>query len=512
MADGGQPDLQQGVDAARVGEGAMLTGRYGDDTVLLVRRNGRACALAATCTHLQAPLAEGRIEDGQLICPWHHARFDVTTGEAVAAPAFDPLARFEIEEHEGRIRVTGRCADERPGADSGRAPGRVVIIGGGAAGHACAELLTRAGHGRSVTVVSDDLDPPYDRTFLSKQYLVGGQVSREDCLLARSGFYDGVERATLRFARQVTSIEIDARRVTLDDGERLPFDTLVIATGAEPVRLDAPGLDHPDVHVLRTLHDADRIIAGAERTRHAVVVGASFIALEVAASLRQRGLEVDVVAPDEVPLGKLLGDEIGGMIRQVHEEKGVRFRLGRGVRGYDRGLLKLDDGSEIFTDLVVLGTGVTPRTALAEAAGLSLADAEQGGGIRVDAHLRTSAPRVYAIGDVANFPDARLGRRLRVEHWVHAERQGQHVARLLMGADAPFTDTPFFWSAHYDTGLRYLGHATADDAPRIEGDVAGRRFVASYGDAAVATCNRDADALAADVYFDRAARQRAGDG
>ena len=276
------------------------------------------------------------------------------------------------------------------------------------------------------------------------------------------------------------------------------------------MRLDAPGLDHPDVHVLRTLHDVDRIIAGVESARHAAVIGASFIALEAAASLRQRGLEVDVIAPDEVPLGKLLGPGIGGMIRQVHEEKGVRFRLGRTVAGYDRSVLTMDDGSTLFADLVVLGVGVAPRTDLAEAAGLALAGKDQGGGILADDRLRTSAPHVYAAGDLANFPDARLGRRLRVEHWVHAQRQGQHIARLLMGADLPFLDTPFFWSAHYDTGLRYLGHASIGIEPVIDGSVEERCFVARYGEEAVATCNRDDDALAAAEHFEQAAKAHVG--
>ena len=179
-----------------------------------------------------------------------------------------------MEERDGHVRVTGRCPDTKPGPKAAKSPGKVVIVGGGAAGHACAEMLARAGHARSVTVVSDDLDPPYDRTFLSKQYLVGGQVSREDCMLADPDFYDGIDGATLRRARKAIAIDADGGHVELDDGERLPFDALVIATGAEPVRLETPGLDHPDVHVLRTLHDADRIIAGAEGAKHAAVIGA----------------------------------------------------------------------------------------------------------------------------------------------------------------------------------------------------------------------------------------------
>lgn len=500
------PDLARGVPATALADGAAVAGRFDGERVLIVRSGDRLCALAGTCTHLQAPLEQGRVADGHLTCPWHHARFSLDTGEAVAAPAFDPLARYDVDEADGCVRVTGRAEKPPRHAGGERAPGRVVIVGGGAGGHACAELLARAGHGRAVTLVSDDLHPPYDRTFCSKQYLVGGQVSREDCLLGTGELWDGVGNVVLRQPRRAVAIDRGTRTVELDDGELLPFDHLVLAPGGEPVRPDTPGLDHPDVHLLRTLHDADRIIAGAERARHAAVIGASFVALEAAASLRQRGLEVDVIAPDPVPLAKVVGEEIGRMIRSVHEEKGVRFRLGRKVEGYEQGLLTMDDGSTLFADLVVLGVGVTPRTELAEAAGLALAGAEAGGGIEADDRLRTSDPDVFVIGDAASYPEQRLGRRLRIEHWVHAQRQGQHVARLLMGADGPFRDTPFFWSAHFDTGLRYMGHAAPGAEPTIDGSTEERCFTARYGEDAVATCNRDRDALEAEAAFDGAVR------
>lgn len=501
-----RPDLREGIPAGDLGEGVVLAGRFGDEPVLLVRQEGKVCALAATCTHLQAPLASGRLADGQLTCPWHHARFSIATGEAVAAPAFDPLALYDVEEAEGRLRVTGRRETSPPHGGPAKDPGRVVIVGGGAAGHACAELLARAGHGHRVTLVSDDLDRPYDRTFASKQYLVGGQVSRDDCLLGTGDLWDGVDNVVLRQPRRVIAIDPAGRTVGLDDGETLFFDHLVLATGAEPIRPDAPGLDHPDVHVLRTLRDADRICAGAGNARHAAVIGASFVALEAAASLRQRGLDVDVVAPDAVPLAKVVGEAVGGMIRGVHEGKGVRFNLGRTVAGYHQSLLSMDDGSTLFADLVVVGAGVTPRTDLAEAAGLALASDDEGGGVRVDERLRTSDSRIFAVGDIASYPEARLGRRLRIEHWVHAQRQGQHVARTLMGDDAPFTDTPFFWSAHFDTGLRYVGHAPQGTEPEIDGSVEQRDLTARYRDAAVVTCNRDGDALDAEAAFDAAIR------
>ena len=193
----------------------------------------------------------------------------------------------------------------------------------------------------------------------------------------------------------------------------------------------------------------------------------------------------------------------------MHEENGVRFHLGCRVAAYEGGKLKLDDGSFIAPDLVVLGLGVTPRTDLAMNAGLACATEDEGGGIIVDERLQTSVERIYAVGDVARYPDARLGRPIRVEHWVHAQRQGQHVARLLLGLADRFTDTPFFWSAHFDTGLRYLGHASSDAEARIDGSLEKPSFVVHYGsgaeEQAVATCNRDDDALRVNVEWDRAA-------
>ena len=380
---------------------------------------------------------------------------------------------------------------------------RVVIVGGGAAGHACAEMLVRKSHRGRVTVVSDDADPPYDRTFCSKQYLMG-KAERAECLLAKPGFYD--DDGPVFFVRgKAESIDLDAHELVLADGKRLPFDALVIATGAEPERLDQPGFDRPEVHVLHTLADADAIVAAAESAQRAVVVGASFIGLEVAASLVKRKLEVAVIAPDEVPFAQVMGDAVGRMIRGVHEEQGVTFHLGREAESFDGKAVTLDDGTRVEADLVVLGVGVSPRTSLAGDAGLALAADDAGGGIAVNERLETSVPGIYAVGDVASYPDARLGRRIRVEHWVHAQRQGQHVARLLMGEAADYTDIPFFWTAHYDTGLRYLGHSSGKAEQTVEGSIEGKDFVVHFGaggkDEAVTTCNRDPAALAVDAEW-----------
>ena len=358
------PDLRAGVAASDLPEGAVLAGTVAGEAVLLAR-------VGATCTHLGGPLGEGVLARGEVRCPWHHARFALATGEAVGAPAFAPLSCFAVEERGGHLFVTSRRPrPERP-RPAAEPPERVVILGGGAAGHACAEMLARAGLGGRVTVLTDDPDPPYDRTFLSKQYLIG-MAGREECALDGAGIYGagGASDGAVRLVRgRAAALDLDRREVVAEDGARHGFDALVIATGSEPKRPEGPGLDGPGVFVLRTLADADAIIAAAEAGRRAAVLGASFVGLEVAASLRQRDVEVEVVAPDEVPLERVVGAEVGRMIRGVHEEQGVRFRLGRTATGFDGRRLALDDGSAVEADLVVAGIGVAPRTALAREAG-----------------------------------------------------------------------------------------------------------------------------------------------
>jgi NADPH-dependent 2,4-dienoyl-CoA reductase/sulfur reductase-like enzyme len=435
--------------------------------------------------------------DGQLRCPWHHARFSLKTGEAIGAPAFQSLDMFHVAERDGKLFATK--AAERIGSEvrpSGKLPS-IVIVGDGAAGFACAELLSRSGLGKNVTVISDDPEPPYDRTQCSKQYLIG-LASRDECFLKGANF-PSADGPSLKISRRVIALHLNAKQVELDGGERIGFDSLVLATGAEPKRSDVPGFDRANVHVLRTLGDADAIIAEASKGTRAAVIGASFIGLEVAASLRQREVEVDVIATDKIPLEKILGSEVGTMIRNLDEAKGVRFHLGRKPESFDGRTLTLDDGSTLDVDFIVAGLGVTPRIELAETAGLTIAAKEDGGGIVVNERLETSAPDVYAVGDIANYPDRYVNRSIRVEHWVHAQRQGQHVARVLMGQTDGFSDLPFFWSAHFDTGLLYLGHVHKPADPSVEGSVEGQDFVARYSsrgeDRAVVTCNQDKAAL-----------------
>jgi NADPH-dependent 2,4-dienoyl-CoA reductase/sulfur reductase-like enzyme/nitrite reductase/ring-hydroxylating ferredoxin subunit len=497
------PDLSLGVAAPDLVEGGMVLGHVGDQPVLLARTKAGLWAVDAECTHYHGPLAEGLLVGETVRCPWHHARFCLNTGEAIGAPAIDPLGCWRVEERDGLIFVSDRAEPvasprREVGADRA-APRRVVIIGGGAAGFAAAEMLRREGHGGDLIVLSDDPDPPYDRPNCSKDYLAG-KAPRDWMPLKDSAFYEN-NRIDLRTGAKVSTIDARARSVTLGDGQTLPFDALVLATGAAAVHPPIPGFGSPRVYTLRTMRDCEAIIAAAGKARRVAVVGASFIGLEVAAALVERGLKVSVVAPEAIPLARIIGDALGRFVRSVHEAKGVVFHLERSAAGFETGKLTLDDGTSVAADFVVVGVGVKPRVDLAAAAGLAIDR-----GIVVDARFRTSAPGVFAVGDVARYPDARTGESIRVEHWAAAQRQGQHLARVLLDRAGDFAEAPFFWSAHYDTTINYVGHAETFDAVDVDGDIAGGdatvRLKSNGRVLAAATLGRDLESLGIELDFE----------
>jgi NADPH-dependent 2,4-dienoyl-CoA reductase/sulfur reductase-like enzyme/nitrite reductase/ring-hydroxylating ferredoxin subunit len=464
------PDLGAGVGSNSVLEGTPLLGHAQGEAIILVRSGGTLFATAATCTHYGGPLAEGLVVGKTVRCPWHHACFDLETGLG-KGPGLTPLARFEVISEAGLVRVGKQRPPYEPAALAG--PSSVVIVGGGAAGAACAETLRRHGYRGAITLVADEPPGPVDRPNLSKDYLAGSAPEAWISLRAADFYRElNIELMLGEGAKRIDAVQ---HRVELADGGSLSYGALLLATGTAPRRLPIPGADRAEVHVLRTLADSRAIIARAKQGARAVIIGSSFIGLEVAASLRVREVTVDVVSPDAVPLGRVVGDKLGAFVRALHERHGVTFHLGRTPLRIEPGQVVLDDATTLRADFVVLGVGVTPRTSLAEQAGLAVDR-----GVVVDEQLRTSAPDVYAAGDIASYPDVRSGERVRIEHWAVAVRQGQAVARAMLGIGGPYREVPFFWSAHYDSTLSYVGHAQSWDRSVERGDLDEGKFAVAF--------------------------------
>ena len=498
------PDLAEGVALADLADGGKLVGHAGGKPILLVRSGNKVFAVGAQCTHYNGPLGDGLVVGNTVRCPWHHACFDLRTGEALRAPALSPVACWRVEQQDGKIFVREKLKQQKPeprGKSPASAPDRIVIVGGGAAGFAAAEMLRRDHFQGSIVMLSDDDVPPVDRPNLSKDYLAGN--AEEDWVPLRPESFYAENGIDLRLRTKVTGIDVPGRKVQLADGSTVAYDRLLLATGAEPVRLTIPGADQPHVHTLRSLGDCKAIIDNAKTARIAVVMGASFIGLEVAASLRARGLEVHVVAPDKRPMERVLGPQMGDFIRALHEEHGVVFHLEDMATAIDGKQVKLKSGGTLEADLVVAGIGVRPRIALAEAAGLAVDR-----GVTVNAYLQTSEPTIFAAGDIARWPDPHLGEMIRVEHWVVAERQGQTAALNMLGYRETFDAVPFFWSQHYDIPINYVGHAEQWDDLAIDGDIAGKdctlRFKRDGRVLAVVTIFRDVESLQAELAMEQA--------
>jgi len=501
--DTSAPDLTKGVSLRSFDSSGLMLGRVGEDEVVLARSGDDLFAVGAHCTHYHGPLAEGLIVGDTLRCPWHHACFSLRTGEALHAPALDPIACWRVERQGDTVYVreklpetaqaTGKSTPDRD------TPSSVVIVGGGAAGLAAAEMLRRRGYEGRITMLSADDSPPPDRPNLSKDYLAGN--AQEDWIPLRPPDYYEQQKIELRLASRVTSLDLKARQVHLDGGEAITFETLLLATGADPVRLTIPGADSPSVLYLRSFADSNAIIEKTKDSKHAVVIGGSFIGLEVSASLRARGIAVDVVAPENVPLERVLGTEVGRFIQRLHEEHGVVFHLGQTVTAIKNRQLTLSGGQTLEADFIVVGIGVRPAVGLAEQAGLTLDR-----GISVNEYLETSAPGVFAAGDVARWPDPHTNQAIRVEHFVVAERLGQVAARNMLGRKERFDAVPFFWSQHYDIVINYVGHAERWDEVRIDGSLDKHDCSGTYKEGgrtlAVATIGRDRQSLEAEAKME----------
>lgn len=498
------PDLTKGIAARDVASGAMVLGRVADADVLLARAGDEWFAVGAHCTHYRGPLAEGLIVGDTVRCPLHHACFSLRTGEALRAPALDPIPCWRVERQGDRVFVREKLGSMQSapavaGASS-RLPQSIGIIGGGAAGLAAADMLRREGYEGPVTIITADQDPPVDRPNLSKDYLAG--EAQDDWIPLWPPEVYAERRIELVLGRRAASIDPASRAVQFEDGSQRSFGALLIATGADPVRLPVPGADSAHVFYLRTFADSRAIVERTQTAKRVVVVGASFIGLEVSASLRTRSIEVHVVAPERAPLERVLGLEVGRFVQSLHEAQGVVFHLGQTVATIDERTVTLSKGDTLEADFVVMGVGVKPATALAEKAGLAIDR-----GVAVNEFLETSAGGIFAAGDVARWPDPHTGERIRVEHWVVAERQGQVAARNMLGRRERFDAVPFFWSQHYGTTIRYVGHAERWDAVQIDGSLEGQDCSVTYSlggrRLAVATISRDRENLIAEAELER---------
>ena len=506
MSDPEKPDLKRGVPLASIPDGGKLLGVVDEEEVLLVRNGAELFAVGAHCTHYHGPLAEGLIVDDEVRCPWHHACFSLRTGEALRAPALDPIQCWRVEPTGDKIYVKEKAAPPAPKRAPATAhPSSVVIVGGGAAGLAAAEMLRRERYSGPVTMISADSAPPVDRPNLSKDYLAG--TAPEEWIPLRPPEWYSQQKIDLVLNGRVKLLDTKQKKVATEDGKTYEYGALLLATGAEPVKLRLEGAAPSKIFYLRSFADSKAIVAKAKSAKQAVVVGASFIGLEVAASLRARDVAVHVVAPEQVPMEKILGPELGAFVRSLHESHGVVFHLGETVKHVDGNKVTLSDRQVIEADFIVLGVGVRPSIAFAERAGLKMDR-----GIAVNEYLETSASGVFAAGDAARWPDPNSGERIRVEHWVVAERQGQTAARNMLGAREPFDSVPFFWSQHYDVPINYVGHAEKWDSIDINGDIDKKDCKVAYQrdgkTLAVATIFRDLESLEAEAEMERRVRRK----
>ncbi len=479
-------------------EGVPVGVEVDEKKVLVVKLDGEVHACGGECTHYGAPLANGVLRGREVTCPWHHARFDVTDGSMVAPPALMASGCYEVKVEGGTVYVGAKRKAE-PVARTLLADKTVAIVGAGAAGHACAETLRAEGFGGKVLLITAEPDRPYDRPNLSKAYLAG-EADESWMPLRSEKFYAGRD-IELLLGRRVTSVDPSAKTVAFEDGEEVSFDMALLATGGAPRNLPIPGTELENVFLLRSMADCEAILEAVADAESAVVLGAGFIGTEVAASLKHRGLNVHLVAPEKVPLVRVFGERIGKLLASMHEEGGVELHFGtrpaevRGTGKVEK--VVLEDGSELAADLAVIGIGVTPVVDYVQ--GTDMLDE---GAVPVDGRLQTRAEGVFAAGDIAVVPEVHTGEPRRIEHWVVAERQGQHAARAMLGSEAPYDEVPFFWTRQFGTSLQYMGYARKPDRIVFRGNVEDADFLAGFYAGgrlkAVAAAGRSQEAIVAE--------------
>ncbi len=452
----------------------------GDLKILLARDGDRVLATGATCTHKGAPLKNGKRVGNRVICPWHHAIFDLDTGDHIEPPGKGCLARFRASVEDGRVVVevpdgAGAHRPEVEPADRKTGGDRVfAIVGGGAAGLACAEELVKRGFDGRIVMFVPEREPPYDRTDLSKMYLQGKKSDEALALYPRERLQAlGIELIETAVER----IDAGSRRLHLKGGETLRFDECFAAPGSDAAPFDLPGAEAENVVSLRSHDDARDLKARLGAARRIVIVGSGFIGMEAAASLLAPDRSVTVISRSALPFAKQFGEAVARQLLATHRAKGVDVRTGADVGGLTvEGnrvtAVRLKDGSSIEADLVIAALGAAPRTDLVSGADRA------GKGIKVDATLR-AAEGLHAGGDIASFPLAAIGEHARIEHWRVAEQHGRHAAGAMLGDATPFSGIPYFWSAQHGR-LSYLGHAESFDEVHIEGSLEENSYTAFY--------------------------------
>ena len=462
-------------------DGEMKEVKVGELGVLLVRSDGKFYAVGSKCTHFGGPLEEGTLHGHRVRCPWHQACFDVVTGNMEEPPALDSLSRFEVRVEADDVIVTvpenaqGRRVPDmvkhNPDADDRT----FVIIGTGAAGNAAAEALRQDGFEGRVVMVTREERLPYDRTGLSKGFLKSDDT--EPQMLRTGGFYDeyGIEVLT---KHEVVSVDTAGKKVAFQGGASLEYDKLLLAPGSVPRRLDVPGASLENISTLRNPDNANFIKSSIRDGSRIVILGASFIGMETAASLAERDISITVVAPSSVPFENTLGKEIGQMYKELHEENGISFRLGAKVARFaGNGKVEeviLDDGEGLPADFVLMGVGVQPATGFLKGMNLT-----PDGSLSVDENFQV-AEDIYAAGDIASFIDWRTGERVRIEHWRLAEQHGRIAAHNMAGRESEYRSIPFFWTNQLGVNLGYMGYVKEWDEIIFKGNLSERDFAAYY--------------------------------
>ena len=457
-------------------EGVPVRAEAAEDVILLVRFEGIVRAFGHECPHHHDPLEKGAFARGELICPGHYARLSARDGTLVAPPALDDLPTYPVKVEDGEVWV-GQVVKPRRPVPSRDDPRTFLIVGAGAAGNAAAETLRREGFGGRIVMVTGESDIPYDRPELSKGFLTG-KTKPEWIALRGPKFYAG-QNIEILTGRRVAGLDSTRKLAMFESGEPLAFDKALLATGGIPRRLSIPGAEGESCCSLRSLADARALAAAVERSPKVVIIGAGFIGMELASSLRERGLDVDVVTPDALPLARVFGERISALLKRRHEQNGVTFHLGRtATRITGSGGAKvvvLSDGTHLEAGLVVFGIGVAPAVHYLEGTGLA-----QAAGVAVDSRLATAHPDIFAAGDIAIVPDPSGGEPQRIEHWAVAERQGRQAARSMLGGAAAYDECPFFWTKQAGVSLKVAGSTRGFDEVVFRGDVEGGRFLAGY--------------------------------